>query len=490
MWSWRAAASAPADIGGNMRIKRKIGAFGSLLLAALLLLAAPVSGWAAGGRADRAAVDYRDAEGWPEGPEISSQAACLIDLKSGAILYEKNGDETLYPASITKVLTALLIVENCDLDETLTFSRQAVEDIEADGRSGLVAEGDQMTVRDCLYLLLLKSSNEAAYALAEHMSGSVEAFAEEMNRRAEELGAENSHFANPHGLFDENHYTTARDMARIYWGAVQNETFLEINSTPRYSMAPTATWPDGFTVEMLDQMLVPGSEYYNEDVAGGKTGYIQKAQNTLVTYGVREERELVCVTMKAEARSQSYEDTEALLDYGFESFTLYPAAEQVDQEALMAEAAAEAPGVEALEVDPDAWILLPLEVSVEQAEAELQMDEPAEGGAWAGRLVYTWQGREIASVPVSAQVAEAESSASGAGDPAGEAGGLEDFRAQSQQEEENFLAGLAPWQLAVLAAGALAALALIVLFILRLWIQHQRRKRRRMRRQNRERYRK
>ena len=461
-------------------MKRQIGRICSFLFVMLVLLAAPADALAAGGKTDRVTVDYRETEGWPAGPEISSEAACLIDLKSGAILYEKNASEMLYPASITKVLTALLIVENCDLDDTLTFSQNSVEDIEADGRSGLVAEGDQMTVRDCLYLLLLKSSNEAAYALAEYMSGSVDAFAEEMNQRAQELGAVNSHFANPHGLFDENHYTTAEDMARIYWGAVQNATFLEIDSTPRYSIAPTNTWPDGFGVEMLDQMLISSSEYYNEDVVAGKTGYIQKAQNTLVTYAVRADQELICVTMKAEARSQSYEDTEALLNYGFENFTLYPAAEQADTAALEAAAENELEGVESVTVDADSWILLPNDAPVDQVSTALQLDEPSEDGACTGQLVYTWQNQQIASVPVSVQAN---------GGTVSESEGLENFRVQSQTEEGGgFLSGMEAWQLALLAAVVLVILALIVLFILRLWIQHQRRKRRRERRRKRERY--
>ncbi len=460
-------------------MKRQIGKICCLLLAVLVLWTGPVGAWAAGGRTDRATWDYWETEGWPAGPELASEAAYLIDLQSGAVLWEKNSEETLYPASITKVLTALLIVENCNLDDTLTFSRNSIADIEEDGLCGLVTEGDQMTVRDGLYLMLLRSSNEAAYALAEHMSGSVEAFAEEMNQKAQELGAEHSHFANPHGLFDENHYTTAEDMARIYWGAIQNETFLEIDSTPSYSFGATTTQPDGFTVEMLDQMLVPGSEYYNEDVKAGKTGYIQMAQNTLVTYGVRDGRELICVTMKAETRAQSYEDTEALLNYGFENFTLYQASEQVDTAVLASEVSEELGAVQAVSVDPEAGILLPNGVSLDQATSSLNLDGSGENGIYTAQLTYTWQGQEIASVPVHIQLV----GSTAGGDE------LENFRTQSQMTDEGgFLSGLETWQLAVLAAMILLVIALVVLMILRLWLQHQRKKRREARRRRRERY--
>ncbi len=173
---------------------------------------------------------------WPSGISISADGGIVIDVNSGAILYGKNINESYYPASITKILTALIIIENCDLDDTVTFSHTAVNTLEPGATILGARAGDQLSVRDCLYALLLQSANEVANALAEHCSGSIEAFADLMNRRAESLGCTNSHFANPSGLNNENHYTSAYDMALISQAAFENPTFVEMDSTTYYDV--------------------------------------------------------------------------------------------------------------------------------------------------------------------------------------------------------------------------------------------------------------
>ena len=150
---------------------------------------------------------------WPSGVSISADGGILMDANSGAVLYGKNIHEQYYPASITKILTALVILENCGLDDTVTFSYNAVNNLEPNSTILGARAGDTLSVRDCLYALLLQSANEVANALAEHCSGDIESFAELMNRKAESLGCTDSHFANPSGLNDENHYTSAHDMA-------------------------------------------------------------------------------------------------------------------------------------------------------------------------------------------------------------------------------------------------------------------------------------
>lgn len=464
-------------------MKRRIWKVYGIFLAILLVFGTAPDVWAAGGRADRVTVDYRSTSEWPAGPEISSEAACLIDLQSGAILYEKNAEETLYPASITKVLTALLIVENCGLDEMVTFSHNSVTDLDSDGICGLMAEGDQLSVKDCLYVLMLKSSNETAYALAEHMSGSVEAFAGAMNQKAKELGATHSHFANPHGLFHEEHYTTAEDMARIYWAAVQNETFLSIDSTPRYTAAATTPCPQGFTVDMRHQMLVPGSEFYDEDVVAGKTGYIQKAQNTLVTYGARGDRELVCVTLKAPSRAESFEDTKKLLDYGFDHFTVYDAASQADLSALQTEASKTLGNLESLTVGSDGFLLLPNEVNLSAVDSALSMGAPREGGSCDGQLVYSYQGQKIASVPVTAklEITEPPEEATSAPVPA-------TAPVPEKADGGGFFDGWSAWQITALCLLSALVLVVVVLLIVNISVRRKRRKRREQRRRERQRY--
>jgi len=261
-------------------------------------------------------------EGWPAGPEVIGESAYLVELNSGEVLYSKNENEQRYPASITKVVTALVVIEHCDMNEEVTFSKNAVTDIEDGGHSWEFKEGEVLTVEQCLYALLLESVNEAGYALAEHVSGSLEAFAERMNQKAAEVGATNTHFKNPHGLNDPEHLTTAHDMAMLFWAALQNEKFYEIDSATSYSIPATTLNPGGYNFTMHHKMMLSGSDYYYDGVKAGKTGYTSLAKNTLVTYAEKDGMELVCVVLKDEGGGVVYEDTRKLLDYGFENFRL------------------------------------------------------------------------------------------------------------------------------------------------------------------------
>ena len=163
--------------------------------------------------------------------------------------------ERLYPASITKILTALIVIEHCNLDDIVTFSHDAIYNVEQGSSSAGLDVGDKMTVRDCLYAMLLKSANEVANALAEHTAGSVQNFAVLMNAKAKELGCQESHFNNPSGLNDPQHYTSAYDMALIAQAAFQNETFVTIDSSLYYDLPPTRHNPDGFRVYPGHRML-------------------------------------------------------------------------------------------------------------------------------------------------------------------------------------------------------------------------------------------
>ena len=249
-------------------------------------------------------------------PVVSSEGAVLMDGASGKVLFSKNGDTRYYPASITKLMTALLVEENCSLDDTVTFSASATTNLESGAVSIGMVEGDTMTVRQCLYALLLKSANEVGNALAEHVSGSVQAFADRMNEKAVKLGCTNTHFTNPHGLNDPEHYTTPKDMALIARAAFQNEVVRTVASTRTYSLPATKKNPSGLTVTMGHKMLNPNDSRYYEGIIGGKTGYTSKAGNTLVTAAERNGVRMIAVVMKS--RSTHYVDTKAMLDYGFE----------------------------------------------------------------------------------------------------------------------------------------------------------------------------
>lgn len=250
----------------------------------------------------------------PAEPQIQAQGAVVIDAATGQVLYGKNENTKYYPASITKLMTALLVIENCDLNGTVTFSKTATTNLEAGAVSLGMVEGDQLTVRQCLYALLLKSANEVGNALAEHVSGSISAFASLMNQKAAALGCTNTHFVNPHGLNDPNHYTTPYDMALIARAAFANSTLREIDTTLSYKL-PATKKSDARTITMGHKMLYPNDSRYYEGIIGGKTGFTSLAGNTLVTGAERNGVRLVAVVMKA--NGTHYADTKALLDYGF-----------------------------------------------------------------------------------------------------------------------------------------------------------------------------
>lgn len=263
-------------------------------------------------------------DNWPTGPNISSDSAIIMEASTGAILYEKNIDKKQYPASITKILTTLLAIENCSMDEVVTFSEEAVFGIERDSSHIARDVGEQLTMEQCLYAVMLESANEVSAAVAEHVGGSIEEFVKLMNAKAKELGCKNTNFTCPHGLPDENHYTTAYDMALIAKAAISNSTFRTITGTKTYTLPPTNKNDECYYLNNHHKMLQNALHY--EGCEGGKTGYTTVAGATLVTFAKRGDIELICVVMKASG-TQHYEDTAALFDYAFENFQKYNIAE-------------------------------------------------------------------------------------------------------------------------------------------------------------------
>lgn len=251
-------------------------------------------------------------------PTVSAQGAVLMDAATGQVLFGKNQDQQFYPASITKVMTALLVLEHCNLSDVVTFSKTATTNLESGATSLGIAEGDQLTVEQCLYGLLLKSANEIGNGLAEHVSGSVSVFADLMNQRAVQLGCKNTHFANPHGLNNSTHKTTAYDMALIMRAAVQNDTFRKIDTTTSYNFPATKN-SGARTITMGHKMMYPTDTRYYEGIIGGKTGYTSLAGNTLVTAVERNGVRLIAVVLKS--TGTHYTDTKAMLDYGFANYT-------------------------------------------------------------------------------------------------------------------------------------------------------------------------
>lgn len=272
---------------------------------------------AAGNVAAQGAAGNTAAQGTVEKPTVASEGAVLLDAATGKVLFGKNENQQFYPASITKVMTALVVLERCSLSDVVTFSASATSNLESGAVSLDITEGDQLTVEQCLYGLLLKSANEIGNGLAEHVAGSVSAFADLMNAKARSLGCQNTNFRNPHGLNDAEHKTTPYDMALIMRAALQNETFRRIDSTTSYQF-PATKKQAARTITMGHKMLYPTDSRYYAGILGGKTGYTSKAGNTLVTGVEKNGVRLIAVVMKS--KSTHYADTRAVLDYGFANY--------------------------------------------------------------------------------------------------------------------------------------------------------------------------
>lgn len=258
-------------------------------------------------------------------PPVASSAAILVESSTGKILFEKNSHEKMYPASTTKVMTAILVLENCDLEEMATVSRNAVFSIPSGYVNCNLKENEQICVKDLMYALMVKSANDAAVVLAEHISGSVESFADKMNEKAKELGCQNTHFVNPNGIHHENHYSTAYDLYLMACYAMKNETFRNYVSTTSYTLPATNQYPAQDRICLTtNDMIRPNSRYYQENVIGIKTGYTTEAKNCLISAARENSVELIGVVLhagtNAEGLSERYLDTKTLFDYGFHDF--------------------------------------------------------------------------------------------------------------------------------------------------------------------------
>lgn len=342
---------------------------------------------------------------WPSDTGIESEAGIVMDADSGAVLFGQNIHVQKAPASITKILTALVVIENSSLDDTVTFSHDAVYNVEdGSGNKNAIEEGDTLSVRDCLYLLLMRSSNQAANALAEHVGGSRDGFVKMMNEKTAELGCENSHFANPSGLNDDTQLTSVYDMALIASAAYKNDTLLTISKDKSYRLPATKNNPDGVTIQPEHKLLITtdteSPNYYPYAVAG-KTGYTSVAGQTLVTYAIKDDRRQIAVTMKS-TQATHYQDTIALLDFGFlrfenvnisENETAYTSGDQPVQIGDNSYQPSD------LSMDTSAVITIPKDASFADAEKTVVTDLPEDAPLGAVALLsYKYNDRKIGQV--------------------------------------------------------------------------------------------
>ena len=265
-------------------------------------------------------IQSNDIPGWPQGQAIQAAAGIVMDMDTDAVLYAKNITDKHYPASITKIMTTLVALEHAeDLDAVITCGEE-VFDIEENSSNLGIQPGEEITLRQALYGLMLESANDLGNAIAVYIAGSVENYAALMNQKAAELGCVNTHFTNPHGLHSENHYVCAIDMAKIAQAAYKNDAFREIVTT-RESMIPATNIVEEDRYFANHQKLMqPESDYYQEWCTGGKTGFTTDAWNTLVTYGEKNGMRLVCVVLRENGAENQYRETTDLMNYGFDNF--------------------------------------------------------------------------------------------------------------------------------------------------------------------------
>lgn len=342
---------------------------------------------------------------------LSCESAILMDATTGAILYEKDASTKQFPASITKLMTLLLAYENGSLDDTITFSHDAIFSIEFGSSHIAIQEGETLTLEQVLYGIMLQSANECSNGVAEYVDGDIETFAKHMTERAKELGCKNTNFVNANGLHDENHYTTAYDMALIAQALLQIDAYREMMGNTYYEIPPTNKQTETRYLHGQHQMLNPNSLYYYETAEGGKTGYTSEALNTLVTYAKQGDTELIAVVLRCNG-AQHYVDTKTLFDYGFSHYKTEKvlSAGDLAQTVSITETyknKTEEKAQISAAIPKDIYITLPIGANpadvTTQVTCEPTASVPIAAGDALGSVALSYQGETIDTVSLTAQ---------------------------------------------------------------------------------------
>lgn len=348
--------------------------------------------------------------------QITGETAILIDELTGQVLFEKNADQKMYPASTTKILTAIIILENHDLNEVVTIDKVSPH---IDGKRIYVIKDEKLTVEQLLYATMVESANDAAHALAIYHSGSLEAFSEVMNQKAKSLGAENSNFTNPHGLHDNNHYSTARDLALIAKHAMSNEMFRTLATTKRYTIPATEKQEERNYIRNTNRflgakstnyMVYKGSEISIEyDIVDGiKTGYTPEAGNCLVSTAKVGNQRFISVVLNSNVNNSLYVDSRTLLDYGFENFVRHTF---VSEGAFIQ--TVQLQGADNITVNliaqKDLTMMLSTSIDLNNVEKIIYTDTdlkaPIQENQVLGKITYNYNNIELASAPIISEFA-------------------------------------------------------------------------------------
>lgn len=267
--------------------------------------------------------------------DITAPNLLLAETTTGKILYERNSDKRIYPASLTKLMTAILVVENCELDEIVTVSDKAVNSVPSGYVNANLQVGEELTVEDLLYVMLIPSANDAANALAEHVGGNIESFSSMMNTRAKELGCTGSNFTNPSGLHQEEHYTTTKDLFLISQKAIENNLIKKIIGTTTYSLPSTNKYTKEARIFTTTNYMIRKSltKYYCDYCIGAKTGYTGEAKNCVVEFAKKDGIELTAIVMgeNSKVKGQKFLDAKEMFEYVFENYNVKKLAKQNDK---------------------------------------------------------------------------------------------------------------------------------------------------------------
>jgi D-alanyl-D-alanine carboxypeptidase len=355
-------------------------------------------------------IESNQIDNWPQGPEIGAQAAILMEMNTHTILYAKNIHEKSYPASTTKILTCLLAMQNCSMNETLTFSHDAIYDVPSDGsRLGGVDTGDTMLLENALYCVLVESANDVASAVGEHVAEklgydkSVESFAQIMNEKAKSLGCVDSNFSNANGLYADDHYTSAYDLALIGCEFFNNELLCKMSSTSSYHFKLKADDEDDTWISSKNQ-LYKSKPYEYQYLLGSKTGFVSQSRQTLVSGAEKNGMKLVCVIFTEESPYQ-YEDTITLFQYGFENFQClsiddYETKYKIDTSDLFdTESDLFGDSTPLISMESDQYIVLPNSVSFDDVSSNLEYNTDKDANTLA-TINYTYNDVNVGSCDI------------------------------------------------------------------------------------------
>ncbi len=338
-------------------------------------------------------------------PNVAAPAAILIDGKTGRVLHEKNADQQMYPASTTKIMTCILAIEKGSLNDIVTIGKNPAALIERGSSQIYLIPGEQLTLEQLIYALMLSSANDAAIAIAEHISGSVESFSDLMNLKAKEVGTNNTNFVNPNGLHNDNHYTTARDLAKIAYYCMKNEIFRKIVSTYSYEIPANEKQEARPYIRNSNKLIwnsSSNSNYY-ESATGIKTGYTFKAKHCLTGGASSNDLDLITVVLGTE-KPYLYTDTKALFEYGFENFAY---TKLLEKNQIVTTIPIQNTDIKINLISEEDFSLTLNKAENDELQKNIILDETIpeefEPGQILGKIVYSIGGEEIKTINLSAE---------------------------------------------------------------------------------------